>query len=95
MPLTPDVTDQLDAFTRRMMGSLQAGDDERFYAFVIACHRTQVAADVGEIRAFLETSVISNRFEADELIDRYSRMYEIGRDLLAQYDGQPAVARRS
>lgn len=93
MPLTPEATDQLEAFTRRMIGSRQAGDDDRFHAFVIACHRTGVVADAGEISAFLAGSVISNRFEAAALIERYSHMYEMGRRLLAQYD-PPVVARR-
>lgn len=93
VPLTPEATDQLEAFTLRMMGSRQAGDDDRFHAFVIACHRARVEADAEEISAFLASSVISNRFEADELIERYSHMYEMGRRLLAQYD-PPVVARR-
>ena len=93
MVLTMEATEQLDYFARRMMGSRRSSDDERFSSFIIHCHLTKAEAGAAEIRAFLETSVIANRFDAEELIDRYGSLYDSGRDLLARYDAQRTEAR--
>jgi hypothetical protein len=92
MTLTTEATEQLDYFARRMMGSRRPSDDERFSAFIIHCHLNKAEAGAAEIRAFLETSVIANRFDAEELMDRYSSLYDAGRDLLARYDAQRSAA---
>jgi hypothetical protein len=90
MAMTPEVTNTLEEFARRMMGSQRASDDERFAACIIACHRSRAEVSVAEIGAWLETSAIGARFDAEQLISRYTSLYAAGRDLLARYDAQRA-----